>query len=328
MSHNLFMRYVECYGKPPPREKLLDVLYASHGNEPLLQPREIENAVDSLYTKAQLSSGRSFRSTYGGGLAERQADAKPPRIPATAEAKEQWLKNAEDFASGTGGVVNPEDVWEASPIRLEGKNEFLTTITTLFRENECVGVMTGFDVHEEGGKPKAIPRGGDEILAPEGWRRRLAEGRAIRCKAGGWMRVNPVSFKGGSGKNGAVTDVDITDCRHLLIENDILPLPLQLTLLCRLPLNLVAIIDSGGKSFHGIARINAKDQGEYKAKACRILHDLRQRFGFDQSNENPSKLTRLPAGLREIGRRENGNGEQSVLFLSAGHREAENKSIL
>jgi len=322
------MRYVELYGKTPPREKLLEVLYASHGNEPLLQPREIENAVDSLYGKA-IPSGRSFRPTYGGGLAERSADAKPPRIPATSEAKERWLKNAEDFASGTGGIISPADVWEASPIRLErGKDEFLGTISTLFRENECVGVMTGFDVHDEGGKPKAIPKGGDEILAPEGWRRRLAEGRAIRCRAGGWMRVNPVSFKGGSGRNGAVTDSDITDCRHLLIENDVLPLPLQLTLLARLPLGLVAIIDSGGKSFHGIAKINAKDQGDYKAKACRILHDLRERFGFDQSNENPSKLTRLPAGLREIGRRDSGDGHQSVLFLSAGHREAENESIL
>ena len=86
-------------------------------------------------------------------------------------------------------------------------------------------------------------------------------------------------------------------------------------------------MDSAGKSLHALVRLEGEitDKPTFKDKAETILDELHERFGYDRCNTNPSRMSRLPDGWRDIKRREDSDGNQKILFL-AENREA--KAIL
>jgi RecA-family ATPase len=88
---------------------------------------------------------------------------------------------------------------------------------------------------------------------------------------------------------------------------------LQLSLLARLPLPINAILTSGGKSVHAWVRVNCKTVETYRTKVNELLALLKS-FGIDQSNKNPSRLSRLPGAARKIGAGE--DGRQRLLYLA------------
>ena len=62
-------------------------------------------------------------------------------------------------------------------------------------------------------------------------------------------------------------------------------------------LPLAAIVDSGGKSLHGIVRVDATDKAEYDERV-RMIHALFEDTGLDSSCKNASRLSRLPDAAR------------------------------
>jgi len=136
------------------------------------------------------------------------------------------------------------------------------------------------------------------VRTPPEWRKFYASGRSIHTKQGGWWRINPILTTGGT----------------------------QAGLLAYLPLPIVSIVDSAGKSLHALVRLDAPDKPSYKEKAEELTYDLHERFGYDVANKNPSRMSRLPDGWRDINRREGSDGNQKILFLAEMHREA--KAIL
>ena len=124
---------------------------------------------------------------------------------------------------------------------------------------------------------------------------------------------NPVSGTP-TGDKGGWTDADITVHRFALVESDILPLDLQLSVLARLPLPIAAIIFSGGKSYHALVRVAAPDAVEYRKDVGRMLALLRP-LGFDQSTGNPSRMSRLPGATR-------GEELQRLIYLNPDASEA------
>jgi hypothetical protein len=131
-------------------------------------------------------------------------------------------------------------------------------------------------------------------------------------EAGAWIRPNPVKHSG-SGKDGAITDLDVTSNRFCLLESDALPVDLQLSLWARLPLPVAAIIESGGRSIHAWLMLNCLNAKEYRTKTDRI-YTLLARFGICPGNKNPSRLSRLPGAQREVGK--HGDGAQRLLYLN------------
>lgn len=127
-----------------------------------------------------------------------------------------------------------------------------------------------------------------------------------QSKAGAWLRMNPVDGKG-------IADANVTTFRFALLEIDTVPLKLQLSLFARLPLPVNAILLSGRKSAHCIVRVNARTAESYRQKVNELLALLKP-FGVDQSNKNPSRLTRLPGAMREFGA--SVDGRQRLLYLA------------
>jgi hypothetical protein len=102
----------------------------------------------------------------------------------------------------------------------------------------------------------------------------------------------------GSGANGAHCDGDVANWRDLLIESDLLPANLALSVYGKLSLPIAAIIDSAGRGPHAWVTVNAQSAEEYAQKANHILSRLTT-IGFDSGNSNPSRYGRL-AGVQRI----------------------------
>jgi len=274
---------------------------------------EVERAIQGLFGGAVLSS----HTTGSKGKAEPRVAKKT--LEDTAGQREEWLRNAQDFIKENGGEITEMDVMEASPIRTAEANGFLSACDALFKPDEGVAVVTKVN-------GKGVPWGCDAVRTPAGWREYYKIGGRIRCRAGGWWRVNPVNPQGGTGKEGTIKDVDVISHRYCLLENDKLPIKVQLSLLAHLPLPLVSLVDSAGKSLHAFCRLDCPDKPTFREKATLLLQDLHNRFGFDLVNTNPSRMSRLPDGRREIKKRPDSDGRQRIYYLCDLNTEA--KGIL
>jgi hypothetical protein len=139
------------------------------------------------------------------------------------------------------------------------------------------------------------------------WLAHVRDQGAPSGRIGCMFRPNPVSGTP-TGEKGGWTDADITVHRFALIESDILPLELQLSVIAKLPLPIAAIIFSGGKSYHALVKVDAPDAVEYRKDVGRMLALLRP-LGFDQATGNPSRMSRLPGAMR-------GSEQQRLVYLN------------
>lgn len=178
----------------------------------------------------------------------------------------------------------------------------------LYSEYEWINVVCDYIETPE----KANPKGGGKTMPVSSWIDWVKEKGVPASRAGAWIRPNPCVMVG-SGVDEAITNEDILQHRFLLIESDDLPLEVQLALYSKLKLPIAMVLHSGGKSAHAWARLDSPDEQAYYATGTRILKAL-EPFGIDQSNKNPSRLSRLPGAVRTIGA-VNG-GLQELLWIN------------
>jgi hypothetical protein len=219
-------------------------------------------------------------------------------------------------AFGKGFRVTEADVKAMSPVPIPDEYELhgMLAIAHLFQPKEIVNFVTEFQMSEsKGGVKKAVPSGyginmeRDELLAT--WE---LDGMP-NSKAGGWLRMNPMSGDG-------IGDKNVVGFRHILLEFDAIPLDLQLAFLCKLPLPISVILTSGGRSVHAWVKCDALDMTNYRDQSAMLLKFL-ARFGVDGKNKNPSRLSRLPGVKRVIGA--DGDGRQRVIYLSPNPKSKE-----
>jgi hypothetical protein len=227
------------------------------------------------------------------------------------ENVDRWLR---------GFRCNEHDLWHVSPWRpLEDwRFDSLVLFAALYNKADYINVVTDFTVEKRCGKQKANPTGAGKALLRDDWMRYVRAHGTPQSRAGAWIRLNPVKPHRG-GKDGAITDADVTSYRLCLLESDALPIDLQLSLWARLPLPVAAIIASGGRSVHAWVMLNCSKPQEYREKV-NCIHRLLGRFGICPSSKNPSRLSRLPGAQREIGK--DGDGAQRLVYLNPEPLEA------
>jgi hypothetical protein len=133
------------------------------------------------------------------------------------------------------------DLWHASPWRpLEDwRFDAVMLFAALYNKDEYVNVVTDFTIGQKDGGQKANPKGAGRTLLRDDWMRWIRDQGTPQREAGAWVRPNPVKDHG-SGKRGASTDADVTSFRFCLLESDMLPVEIQLSLSARLPLPVAA----------------------------------------------------------------------------------------
>jgi hypothetical protein len=126
-------------------------------------------------------------------------------------------------------------------------------------------------------------------------------------KQGAWFLSNPVSgdpIKAERLKNETNPDgksyraeENLTSFKYLVLESDEAPPDLWLSALVQLPLPIVSIVTSGGKSIHALARIDAANGEHWRAIKQRIGPAL-VTLGADKNALTAVRLTRLPGSYR------------------------------
>jgi hypothetical protein len=213
---------------------------------------------------------------------------------------------AESFLNGFR--ADEVEVWEASPIRPpdDWTQDALCLIEALYGPGEQINFVTAHTLcTKKDGTIKANPKGNGETVERDALLGRWRKAGMPHSDAGGWLRMNPLDGQG-------VSDLNVTGFRFALLECDTVPAELQLSLLAQLPLPIAAILTSGGRSLHSWVKVDAETAEDYAETVGRML-TLLARFGVDEKNKNPSRLSRLPGVVRRLGAE--GDGRQRLLYL-------------
>lgn len=301
------------------RDEIAEVLSApdSPARRADIPAAEIQRMVDGLFADGFQQKIERIIEAKQSGEALTPAARKPEAV--TEEMRQKWQGAAacmmfEKFERLYKNPLPPESyeimLGEDSPVVIpeKGSHQFLTALDCLYKPSEVISLVTACT-------PEGSPIANDRSMYPQGWRTQLNRPNNIGGKAGVWWRHNPVSLKGGSGKNGAVKDSDIPSPRYLLLESDILPRHSQAAIFLFLikwrKLPIRCITASGGKSLHALVEMSPET---YAGDAPKLLGDLHQEFGFDKGNSNPSRMSRAPGFVRGIGAK--GDGFQRLIYLS------------
>jgi hypothetical protein len=127
-------------------------------------------------------------------------------------------------------------------------------------------------------------------------------------KQGAWFLSNPVNGNGvnlerlvsSNNRSGETfrSEENLTSFKYLVLESDEAPQDLWIRGLVQLPLPIVSIVTSGGKSLHALIRIDAVDGDHWRAIRQRIAPTL-VTLGADKNALTAVRLTRLPGSYRK-----------------------------
>ena len=193
----------------------------------------------------------------------------------------------------------PNPVPETKEQMLE---QTITYLKQLFRGGEYFEFITRAGTNKEG---KNFPLRSRENItriptSPEEWDAFQASlsKKYDNCANGAWATFNPVN-RDIAGQ--ASSDKDVTDFRYALIEADDLAKEEQWKKISSLNLPIETIVWSGNKSYHILVKIEASTDKELFARRVKLLYNYLERKGFpaDNSNKNPSRLTRIPGFMRK-----------------------------
>ena len=198
--------------------------------------------------------------------------------------------------------IDPSALKDGTVTLAEPHQQFIAQLSRLFRESENVTIVRNYK--NEGGKVRpdgmGVTRNRDEWIKDAESTAKVPDGAG-----GAWFVVNPTD-------RGELGDGDVLHHRHLLVENDALPMDLQLEVLQALPLPILSITKSGRRSYHAIVEVNAHSAADYADIVGQILTPLKQ-LGFDTSCRNPGRLTRLAGATRRAD--VSGTALQTLVYL-------------
>lgn len=230
--------------------------------------------------------------------------SRPVRLPArkVKAPKIDPLANVEKVLSGFR--CTEDDIIKASPYKLPPliygdhfHRQGAYLISMLYEPDDLINIVSDSKQNDKG---KWHPVGYGETLPRNEWLKRLLNPLSNR-PGGRWMRMNPMDGEG-------IADKNVAAFRCALFEFDDIPLDLQLSLFAKLPLPIVAIIHSGGRSYHAWVQINASSLEEYQETVAG-LYDRMNRFGIDRNNKNASRMSRLAGTYR-------GDQKQRLVYLN------------
>ena len=273
-----------CYPQAKTEEGLIEFFDEWYGGG--LSLAEIRGAVKWIFKKT------TERRDDGNGIGSIPSKPKRPKpmVPSSAsvpsvpsgnwKSKVNWFRPSPDpiiFHHCSGGYINHR----TSQQRL---------FKAMFRPDEYVAVRT------------------DSCASPaEIKTRREWERINIVSESGAWFNINPL--KGTALVGGNPSKEDIAIKRHVVLDfDDKLPLDKQLEVLGNFIPDLLAILWTAGRGYHGIVKIGAETDAEY-IEAIEYLKELSKPLGFDHQPLGFHASSRVPNCKR-------GDDFQDLVYLN------------
>jgi hypothetical protein len=125
---------------------------------------------------------------------------------------------------------------------------------------------------------------------------------------------NPLTGDRGRTRDGKPSfraDSCVAHFKYAVVEFDGISLEQQIRFWAGVPLPIVALVSSGGKSVHGWVRIDAFDADDWTRRVERKLFDLLAAVGADAACKNEGRLSRMPGHFRAYT-----NKWQRLLYLN------------
>lgn len=227
------------------------------------------------------------------------SSAPPPARPVKPEFVASALSG---FAARWRQFVDTAWLAERSAILPFGHNGPLSSadyLRAVYREGEKVIVFTNQESQGQAIWPlQSPPPGGD---------------------AGVWYLAQPVDGlehenprvqpnKDGTPKMSRRSEESVTSWRHLVLESDNADARDWIAALVQLPLRIVAIYTSGGRSIHALVQVDAPSKQEWDG-LIKQIRPMLVTIGADPKAMSAVRLTRLPGCFR-------GDRLQKLLYLN------------
>ena len=208
----------------------------------------------------------AWNAAHTGGRTERSAYRPRPK-----PAKPKPSRAVEDCveAGRRGLCTSSAALMSLSPVdvrRMDATEQRRAQLAAMFDRPDLRALPVGIAPHSGAW----IPRAGHDFMPVADW---LSDGARL-ATAGELVKVNP--FTGASenredGKPHLATNATVATFPHALMEFDEMPLPDQCAFwygaltLYRLP--VVALVYSGGRSVHGVVRVDCATRAEFDKAA-------------------------------------------------------------
>jgi hypothetical protein len=127
---------------------------------------------------------------------------------------------------------------------------------------------------------------------------------------GDWLELERLKSKTNPKGQSLRAEENLTDWRFLVLESDTALPELWIPTLAQLPLPIVSIVTSGGRSIHALVRIDARNKQEWET-AKNTLGPMMVELGADKGALSAVRLTRLPGCFRA-----EKNNWQALLYLN------------
>ena len=268
---------------------------------------ESESCVSSAFKGAKREPAMGASGRFDGGYGGSDRGAHGVRVE-EREILTPAMQKVKQSIKKAGPVAVP------APQTSGGLKDY---IEALFQPGDGIGLAHASHTRE--GDMIVVPdqpRGYAEMIRKAEEADARGDGLPAISGEGVYVRVNPFPLRGefedeAEGSEASASDANeggfveklrynednVAEFRHTLIEWDDCSKELQLGRLIASGLPLAAIVDSGGKSLHGIVRVDAADKAEYDERV-RMIHALFEDTGLDSSCKNASRLSRLPDAAR------------------------------
>jgi hypothetical protein len=243
-----------------------------------LTPREIETAVLKAYR--DIGSGYTPRPR-----------PEPP-VKDMAAALQKIIRRGE--------IKTEADLWEASPLRLweDPEKDPVLFLESLYSPEDHLFIGDRYD--------------GKTIKPVSQWIGYFNQGE----KPEPHFCINPLTGQPTQTGDKEIWrgDANVKDFRYILVEFDNIPKEDQIAFWSGSGLPVCCLIDSAGKSIHGLldaaqmAKVEILEQWKVEIKG-RLFDDLLTPLGCDGASSNPARLSRMPGHNRD------GKGMQRILWL-------------
>jgi hypothetical protein len=205
-----------------------------------------------------------------------------------------------DFILKRGAKFTEKQLRDASPVQIDWKpkRDAVETLYRLYCHADHLFIGTRYDA------------GPEHVLPVSEWLARFERGAAVPE----YIIPNPLTGQQGftnDDKPSWRADLCVTRFCFAVIEHDQMPRDQQIQFWAGVPLPIVALIDSGGKSIHGWVRMDADNAEGWTERVEDKLFTYLEAVGVDGQCKNEARLSRMPGHFRtEKGR------FQRVLYLN------------
>ena len=285
---------------------------------PLFSPEEVRHKMEDAQKRAATLPSRSGRfKTYSqddyfnvNDVIEDNGNCNPQRVeshryyPATPIHKKTSFKR-DVFERSIKDVPEISREWFVERSKIDpGTVSAADYLLSLYRRGDVLFITN---------KKKARrPDIWAKIDTPENWRSQLEQLAAAENPEGVWYVPNSVTGEPVTkeGKQSWRSQQNVNRFEYHVFEADVLTDAEQLKLLAALPLPIVAIYFSGGKSYHALIRVNLENPSreDWRKWVERLKKPLVER-GADAAMFQIQQMCRLPQCRR-------GSAWQRLIYLN------------